>query len=326
MKKIKILFCDNPQYKTTKHILKHWQENHEVRTDPYFDPVKAEWADVIYVEWCEGTMIEASKGKGHYEGVISDNQPISQTDFDWSGKKIINRCIDIDAYYGHYRQVKWENVSDLIFIAKHIQQMVDKEMNFKEKYPNLKVHHIPISIDLNAWTFKDKTKTHGKNIAFVHHLWTGKGIPLALQIIKKLVDIDKEWKLHIVGNWSNEAWLPAYVKHFVKDLNLQENVIFYGRVNDLDKFLDNMDYVLTSSHKEAFSLITAESMAKGIKPIIHNWEGAKDIWGTKWVWNTIDEAITLFLNDYNSNEYREFVSRYDKKYEIEALDKILLNI
>ena len=65
-----------------------------------------------------------------------------------------------------------------------------------------------------------------------------------------------------------------------------------------------MDYSLSCSYKEAFSLITAESMACGLKPVIHNWLGAKDIWGDQWTFNTIDEAVEIFLGDYISNDYR----------------------
>ena len=320
---MKIFFIDNPYYKTTKHILKHWQEKYEVKTDLYFDPVKAEWADVIYIEWCEGTIIEASKLRGHYDNVISDHKRILKTDFDWSGKNLINRIIDIDAYYGHFRQVQWQNVNHLVYIAKHIFNRVNNEMHFAEKYPNLKTTHIPLGIDLDAWSFKDRTKTHGKNIAFVNHLWTGKNIPLALQILAKLVTLDKNWKLWLVGNWSNEAWLRPYIEYFVKSNNLENNIVFSPRVSDVNAFLDNMDYTLTTSSKEAFSLITAEAMAKGIKPLIHNWEGAMDIYNHKYIFNTVDKCIEMCYSDYNSNEYREEVKKYDKKYELEAVDNLL---
>ena len=321
----KILFIDNPYYKTTKHILKHWQETQDVKTDLYFNPQKAEWADIIYIEWCEGTIIEASKGKGHYDGVISDHKIIAQTDFDWSNKILINRIIDIDAYYRHYRQVQWQNVNHLAYIAKHIFEMVDREMDFARNYPNLQTHHIPLGIDLDAWTFKNRDKTHGKNIAFIHHLWTGKNIPLALQILAKLVSLDKDWKMWLVGDWSNEMWLRPYIQYFVKSNGLEHNLEILSRASDVNLFLDNMDYLLSTSSKEAFSLIIAEAMAKGIKPLIHNWEGSKDIWNTKYIYNTVDECVEMCCDNYNSEEYREEVKKYDKRYELEAIDKLLSN-
>lgn len=333
MRKIKIFLCDNPQYKTTRQLKKHWEsdDRFELITDPYFHPIKAKWADVTWIEWCEMAMIQASKREGIFRGLYDDFiDPAHKNPIEWSGNwnntKLINRAIDIDVHFGHYRQVEWQNVDHLIFIAKHIQDIVLNDATVKDKISKINVHHIPLSIDLSEWTYRDKTKTHTKNIAFVHHLWSGKGLPLAIQAFKKVVDLDPEYKLYIVGNWSNERWLPPYIKHIIKELKLENNIVFQGRVPSVDKFLDNMDYVMSSSHKEAFSLIVAEGMAKGLKPLIHNWEGAKDIWDEKYIWTDIDDFVKLVFGEYNSPEYREFVKRYDWVNEYTAIDNLILNL
>lgn len=329
---MKIFLVDQPQHKTTSILKKYWEEHHELVCDPYFNPIKAKWADVIWVEWCEGSIIHASlrkaDGTDFARGVFDDlNDPGHKNPInfvgDWDQAKIINRAIDIDVWYPQYHQVKWGNVNALTYIAKHIFKMMDANVDFSNQYPNLVTRHIPLSIDLDSFAFKDRTHKHGKNIAFINHLWTGKGIPLALQIIKKLSLIDPEWKLHIVGDWSNEHWFKGYISYIIGEMKLQDNVSIQYRVPDVNEFLDNMDYSLSTSHKEAFSLITAESMAKGLKPVIHNWQGSRDIWDDRWIFNTIDEAVEMFLGDYNSKEYREFVSRYDKHTEIEAAENLI---
>jgi glycosyltransferase involved in cell wall biosynthesis len=333
MRKKKIFLCDQPIHKTTSILKRHWEENHELVCDPYFNPFKAQWADVTWIEWCEGSMIHASEREsdGSQEwtkgGYNDFDDPSHRTPIDfignWNNTKLINRAIDIDVWFAQYPQVKWENVNGLTYVAKHIFEMMDKRMDFQNRYPKLQIKHIPLSIDFEAWSFKDRTKTHGKNIAFINHLWSGKGIPLALQILAKLVALDKEWKLWLVGDWSNEPWFRGYIDYIIKEMGLDENVIIQYRVVDVNSFLDNMDYSLSTSYKESFSLITAESMAKGLKPVIHNWQGSRDVWGEQWVYNTIDEAVNMFLDNYNSNEYREFVSRYDKKYEIQKSDELI---
>lgn len=321
MKKQKILFVDNVQMKTTKHIYKWMCENYDVMYDGYFNPLKAQTADVIWVEWCETMMQDYSKRNAKDIDLVSDHKKVPPANYDWSQAKLINRAIDIDIYYNHYRGVKWGNVNYLTYIAKHMFKFMDSNLHFAEAYPDLKTMHIPLGIDLKEYEFKKRTR--GKNIAFVHHLWTGKGIPLALQLIKMLVDKDPEWKLFIVGDWSNEAWHPHYITHMIKELGLETNVTIQGRVSNVKEFLDKMNYILSTSYKEAFSLIIAEGMAMGLKPIIHNWLGAKDIWGDKWVWNTLDEAVNLIMNDYNSQEYRDYVEQYDIKYEIAKVKEII---
>lgn len=313
-------------------LKRHWEEDErfELVTDPYFNPIKAAWADVTWVEWCEGSAVQAAQRKGEFKGMYDDfTDPQHKTPIDWSGDwsntKLIIRPIDIDVHYGHFRGVDWNNVDHVVFIAKHIQEMMMNDPAMKDRYPELPVHHIPLSIDLTEWTYKDRTKTRGKNIAFVNHLWSGKGIPFALQVMKKVVDKDPEFKLHFVGSWSNEFWLPDYVKHMIQELKLTENIEFHPRVPVVDNFLQEMDYTLSTSYKEAFSLITAEGMAKGIKPVIHNWKGSKDIWPEKFIFNTVDEAAEMILNDeYSSEEYAEYVKRYDWKQECERADTLLI--
>jgi glycosyltransferase involved in cell wall biosynthesis len=48
---------------------------------------------------------------------------------------------------------------------------------------------------------------------------------MMLQIIKKLVEKDKRYKLHIAGDFQ-ELRYQIYLKHMVKEMNLENNVIF----------------------------------------------------------------------------------------------------
>lgn len=327
MNPIKIYLADNSLYKTTRQLKEYWEKDprFELACDPYWNPAKAEWADVIWVEWTEGAIQRASERGGFYPSVVSDHKQLPDRDYDWSKKILINRMIDIEAYYGHYRQVQWQNVDYLAYIAKHVFEMVDKEVKFKESYPNLKTVHIPLGINLDEWTYKARDG-YGKNIAWVNHNWTGKGLPLMLQAFRALIDAkhDWDWKLHIVCDWSNEHWYPPYIHHIIKELGIQDNVIFYDKQPDLNGFLDNMDYLVSSSYKEAFSLILAEAMAKGIKVLTHNWIGAKDIWPDEMVWTTIPEFVYKMLEDnYNSEKYRKLAEGYSHLKEIEAANKMM---
>jgi len=328
---IKIFLVDQNEHKTTSHLKAYWETDPRfiLDTDMYFNPLKAEWADYIWIEWCEGTIVQASARKG---GINEFNevrlqhiiQP-ARNDYDWSKAKIINRMIDIDVYYGHYRAVQWQNVDHLAYIARHIYDIADKEMNFKDRFPNLKTTHIPLSINLNEYNFR-KRDGSVKKLAWINHIWTGKGLPTMLQAFKALcvADPTSKWELHIAGYWSNEQWLRPYINHIISEMGLVDQVKIYDWIPNVNDFLESFDYVVSSSFKEAFSLIAAESMAKGIKMLTHNWLGAKDIWPESCVWTTIDEFVAKILaNDYNSEYYRELASKYDKKYEIKAANKLM---
>lgn len=323
--KKKVFVCDAVHGKTTKHWINWLKENHEVVTDMYFNPVYAEWADIIFIEWCEPPAIEASRLKGFYEGVYDhegvwgEREKQYTKDFDWSGKPIFIRGIDMDIYYGHYHSVKWENVAGFAYIAEHLKEYIGP-FPFP---PSLRIAHIPLSVNLNDWKYRERDGT-GRKVAWINHNWSGKGLPLMLQAFEKLVRVsgDKSWEFWIISNGlSTEPWLhQGYIPHMVRTLGLSENVRFFNDgVPNIDEFLEDKDYVVSSSLKEAFSLILCEAMAKGIKAVTHSWWGVDKIWPDEMIWKTVDEFPEKMLNGYDSKHYRELAGRYSHEEEIKKL-------
>lgn len=325
---MKVYFCDYTHHKTSRHWYNYLKQNHQVVEDMYFNPVYAEWADVIYVEWAEGSAIEASRGKGHYdgvydhEGVWGDKNAQYTKDFDWTGKPIYIRGIDIDILFGHFRQINFENVTGFMTIAPHIDRITnDGSVAYPEK---LKRAIIPLSVDLNEWTLNERK---GYKLAWINHHWSAKGFPLMLQAFAKLVSCypNNLWELHVVENGrSTEHWLFRYIEHMLIKLNIKDRVFFYPTVDSVDQFLQDKDVVVSSSHKEAFSLILAEAMAKGMPALTHSWEGAEEIWPEDMVWITIDEFPSKLteLQKKSPTFFIERASKYSKEKEIQALRKM----
>ncbi len=321
----KIYVCDNPTLKTTKHWVKWLEENHDVVVDMYFNPVYAEWADLIYIEWCEPPAIQASQLKGFFEnvydhaGVRGEKEKTYTGDFDWSTKPIYIRGIDMDIFYGHYHSVKWDNIAGFAYIAQHMRDYMGP-FPFPEK---LKIAHIPLGINLSEWSYRERDGK-GRKVAWINHNWSAKGLPLMLQAFEKLVrqTPGEPWEFWVMSNGkSTEHWLHnGYIPHMIKALGLQGMVkdITDG-VPNVNEFLEDKDYLVSSSEKEAFSLILAEAMAKGIKAVTHSWWGAEDIWPRDMVWRTIDEFPEKMMLPYNSKNYRLLASRYSHDKEIAAL-------
>jgi glycosyltransferase involved in cell wall biosynthesis len=95
----------------------------------------------------------------------------------------------------------------------------------------------------------------------------------------------------------------------------------------MNDYFEDMDYILNPSLKEAFSYVTAEAMAKGIKPILHNWLGAGDTWRENWLYLTPDEAVDMILSGYTEKEsknYRKYIEeRYDARRMCREVDELL---
>ena len=141
-----------------------------------------------------------------------------------------------------------------------------------------------------------------------------------MQIVEKLVKIDKRYTVHVAGKISDPV-LYRYINHMLESLCIKENVVFYGHVENIDAWLEGKDYLISTSVSESFGYNIAEAMAKGIKPLIHNWPGAKNIYPQSLVFNTVEEAVSMITSEtYDSKMYRELiVTKYSRLQQIENI-------
>jgi glycosyltransferase involved in cell wall biosynthesis len=213
--------------------------------------------------------------------------------------------------------------------------MVD---SLPDRKDNLRIHTIPFSIDLDRYRFAERG--HGFDIAVVSEKWISKGTDLILQIALKLKQIDPRYKIHWLGRWSENAWEQSYFNDFIEHHGLNfEFTEWLDGDNAVDDFLEGKNYLLHASHKEAFSSATAEAMAKGIKPVLHRFYGADDLWPGI-TWDSIDEAVDLIVGkqivpgqrsykgeNYHSQIYRQYL--IDRGYTLpqmmEKIDAIINN-
>lgn len=328
----KIVIFDPYLRKFTDGMEKWWlAQGHEVRMERYYNPqIANEWADIIWMETVDNNLASATNPG---QAIMADNanyQPWGLSDMDLRGRKIVVRAIDIEVFQGHHMAANWNHVSDLIFIAPHIRNLVDIDA-LPGVHQNLKVHTIPHCVDLDKWTFKERGP--GFNIAIVSERWTSKGVGELLQIALKLKRIDPRYKITWLGQRSDHPWEHMYRDEFVEHHNLP--IEFINILNDgstVDEFLEDKNYLLHASHKEAFSAATAEAMAKGIKPVVHRFYGADAIWPGM-TWDSIDEAVQMITGPnvegttswYNSEKYRQYLidHEYTLPQMMARIDKVI---
>jgi len=292
---MKLYACCNWRLKFLGPILDAWRANgHEVEYTMGYDPAKHEWADVCLIDVCD------------------HNANVGST-YKFEGSRLVIRAIDIECWVRQPRAVTWENVDALIFGAKHIEELVRSYTDLPE---SLEVAHVPFGVLPSLWGFRVRNGA-GRNMAFVAHQWSAKGLPLLFQVMAKLPG----WKLHVLGTENTERWLHWYKRHIIDEMRL--DVEFTASVESVDEWLEDKDYLIVSSQKEAFSYVTAEAALKGIKPLVHNFWRAKDIWPESWVWTTIDECIEMIHGPYDSHEYRDFVMQnYTLDHMMEGINRV----
>ena len=296
---MKIILFDTWNGKFSAPIVEHWRGlGHQVLVNPQYEAMLE--ADLTFCYQADNCAIEAALKPR-------------------TGKLFI-QCVDIEVWAGQANAIDYSKVDGVFYMARHIKDKVG------QPGPIIKP-----GIDVAKFTLKTKTNdSPTRKIAYVvgdRRIWDVKRLDIAFQILKDLLDSGKEknWQLHIRGTYSSHEQYNAYCRYLEKDLRLDGHVFWYPeRVEDMNLWLEDKDYILVPSTKEAFSYAAAEAMAKGIKPILNNWEGSRETW-PGFVCETPGQMVNEFLTGKIEPErYRQFVvDNYNENRYLRQLDEFL---
>lgn len=311
---MKICMFDPYNGKFTQDMVDWWRAGgHEVEFSQYYNPDLIPDADVVWFDTCDNNLMSAMKP----DAALKDQWAYETKkgkwdmhDIDLTGKKVIVRPIDIEVWSGHHANGIWDLVDDVIFLAPHIQHIMMADS--RPQQGHFKQHVIPCGVNLDRWTFKERRE--GFNIAVVGELWESKGVDLGLQIAMKLKEIDSRYHIYWRGPNQMYHWGKAYFDDLAKDLPISWES---EHIEDLNGWLEDKNYLLSCSTKEAYGYNIAEGMSKGIKPVVHRFFGAGAIWPDI-TWTSIDEAINLVTEDaYDSSSYRQYL--IDHQLDLESM-------
>lgn len=264
-----------------------------------------QWADLCWFEWCDELIGYGSK------------LDIARS------KKIICRIHGYEVYTDFIRDVEWKYVDELIIVAPHIRRIFEERTQDKDK-GKLKIDTVFCGVNVEKYPLNVKKK--GFNLGYLGYINFKKNLPLTLDIFKKLHDLDPRYKLYLAGEFQDGRTL-GYIKYFVREHKLTNHFFFDGWQTYEQKvqWFKKINYMVISSIDEGLCYAAAEGMCSGIKPILHNCEGIKDHYDSKYIFSSVDEAITMIQSSqYDSLEYRNFVKeKYDLRLEYQHLRDIL---
>ncbi len=263
------------------------------------------WADIVWLEWANELTIKLTN---HPDNILK-------------GKHTICRLHSYEAFEGFASKINWKNINDLIFVAHHIKNIVMQQVPDLPKLVN-NIHIIPNGINMEKFSFK--SRTCGKNLAFVGNLGFKKGPMLLLHAFAELVQRDNEFRLFIAGKVENSRY-PYYFSQMMNEMGLHDNIQYDGWIKDINSWLEDKQYIVCSSLLEGHPVGLMEAMARGLKPLIHNFVGARSIYPEKYIWNTIPDFVRMATEDnYDSAEYRNFIeSNYSLDKQTESIDTII---
>ncbi len=138
---------------------------------------------------------------------------------------------------------------------------------------------------------------------------------LLLKIIKKLKEKRNDFIVLVVGDGN----LLGKMKNIANKLDLNENIMFLGNVEDTEEIYKISDLTINCSIKEGLALTSYESLSMGV-PVI-----SSDVGGQKELINEDVGIIVPCMQDekeiYSENYKLEEIDKY-----IEGIEKILNNL
>jgi glycosyltransferase involved in cell wall biosynthesis len=262
---------------------------------------------------------QAFEKKGFDFAHVPDTSTVENSDVvlhGWSTTQAVKGARNVmflrryELFSGDFGKINFKNIDALICVNSWLRDIATEL--FDRSSTKIPVELIYNGTDLTKWKFAKRG--HGKTIGMACHVHPKKNLSLALQILAKLPE---DYTLHIAGE-IQDTCTAEYLNHLGKALH--RKVYLYGHIpsDQMDFWWEQCSYCLSTSLSEGNPNNVIEAMAKGIKPIIHNWPGAKDQFQD--TFDTVEQALGQFAGDYNSEQYRDWIS---KNYSLKNIDKVV---
>jgi hypothetical protein len=260
------------------------------------------WSDISWFEWCTDLAVAGSK------------QP-----------KVCKNVIGLRCYEGRERwpqQVNWANV-DVVVANSFVKDALVR--NVPDIESQTSVITIPSGVNLEKFAFTNRQ--HGKNIAFLSNLRAADNPAFVLQCMQKLHYIDPEYRLFFGGLFQDQT-LEQYMKHMVDALNLRDAVFFDGRQEDVCSWLEDKHHVVSTGTIESQSVGLLEAMACGLKPVIHNFPCADQMFPSEFLFNISEEFCEQICSaSYEPQRYRRFVEQnYPLKNQLAKINNVFTRL
>ena len=263
-----------------------------------------EWSDISWFEWCTNLAEIGSKMPKVCKSII--------------------RLHRYEAYLDWPSRINWENVDVLVTVGNRcVNEVLERQV------PDIsdRVRMVTIANGVDLDKYKYVNRRCGKNIAFVGNLRMVKNPMFVLQCMYALKKLDGEYKLFFAGR-SQDAVVEQYLMHMIGELGLKDVVFFDGWQGDVQAWLADKRYIVSSSVIESQGMGILEGMACGLKPLVHNFPGAKVTFGKEFVFNTAEEFCGQILSgDYRPERYRGFVEyHYSLERQLARINEVLAGL
>jgi len=195
--------------------------------------------------------------------------------------------------------------------------------NDAKKYcPKKLITVVHNAVDLNLFKPMNKKVFKRKTILSIGRLDKIKGYEFLLEAMKRVLEINKDVDLLIVGRGPEEH----NIKKIAKNLDISDNVIFIDFIpsNDLPVYYSSSEFFALATLCESFGIVFIEAMACGTPVVSTNVGAVPEVVGEGGILveprnpDQLAEAMLKLLNDENlRQELSKKALEQAKKFSIE---------
>lgn len=234
-----------------------------------------------------------------------NDNAIKIANFETDAMKIL-RIHAYEVFGGWLSYIKFEKYDTVIFIAEHIKSFAESKIG---EIPNAVVIHNGIELDKFPMYRKEKNN----KIAWAGMIGRKKGVDLLMMLANE----NPDYEFHVAGKFDEED-IAQWIWERKPD-----NFIVHEYQYDIKEFFKDKTYILNTSPREGCPMTVLEGMSCGLKPVVFDWIGAKEIFG-KNSFKDNKEFRKILEGSYKPQEYRKFVEQnYNFETTYKQIEKLL---
>ncbi|NQV03756.1 MAG: glycosyltransferase [Bacteroidia bacterium] len=287
MEKTNILFIGH-DLKFLDHVIDHFskKKEYDVQLFQYKSHVihdfeclleKLPGADIIFCEWGLGNISWLSRNK-------------------LPGQKLVVRIHAQEFSTSYLSESNWAYVDQIILVGPHMLK------KFTGLFPAEahKCRLIYNIIDCNRFDL-DKDESALYHLGYLGVLPRLKAPHRGLEILEELKKKDDRYKIFIKSKRPDElVWLwdrPDEKKYYnelferITEMGLEDSIVWDPHGRDVQEWFQKIGFILSTSDHESFHLSIPEGMASGAIPVIRNWEGARELYPEKYIFEDLQGAV-----------------------------------
>lgn len=232
--------------------------------------------------------------------------------------KIVCRLHRYELYHWA-NQIDWLKVDQIILVSEA------KREEFTSRFPGFdqKIRVIPEGV--NPQKFPYEPRVFNKNLGILGHLTPRKRVYELILAFAEL-ELDKRgYQLHVGGG--AHPRFPDYYDAVISlpsRLDIENNVIFYGNVQNASEFYKKIDIFISNSYSEGLQVSPMEAISSGAYCFSHFWPGAQELLPDENLYYT-DSELGKKIFEFESLPESEKHQK-QKKLRDEVLTKCNINL